>query len=188
MIYRVLYAIQRQKCLRSPARSRIYYWRFWVFAPNLVGYSTFSIDSSREREKPSLPSASSITIPLIHCSASKSMLKLWRWYQNCLVVHPVKTQVVSSGILWGLGDIGAQVVTQRTLRDKSHNRKVIWSSLFLFFCPCPFCIAISAWCYDYFRFSNLLTCGYCEFFFFLVFLIFIACSWVYNTGFVRILS
>ncbi|KAG6518189.1 protein Mpv17-like [Zingiber officinale] len=51
------------------------------------------------------------------------MLKLWRWYQNCLAVHPVKTQVVSSGILWGLGDIGAQVVTQRTLRDKSHNNK-----------------------------------------------------------------
>ncbi|XP_029119120.1 uncharacterized protein [Elaeis guineensis] len=39
------------------------------------------------------------------------MLKLWRWYQNCLAVHPVKTQVISSGILWGLGDIGAQAVT-----------------------------------------------------------------------------
>ncbi|XP_008795056.1 protein Mpv17 [Phoenix dactylifera] len=44
------------------------------------------------------------------------MLKLWRWYQNCLAVHPVKTQVISSGILWGLGDVGAQAVTHRTQR------------------------------------------------------------------------
>ncbi|KAJ8491648.1 hypothetical protein OPV22_013369 [Ensete ventricosum] len=51
------------------------------------------------------------------------MLKLWRWYQNCLAVHPVKTQVVSSGFLWGLGDIGAQAVTQRTLRHQSQDKK-----------------------------------------------------------------
>ncbi|CAL9777224.1 unnamed protein product [Musa acuminata subsp. burmannicoides] len=51
------------------------------------------------------------------------MLKLWRWYQKCLAVHPVKTQIVSSGFLWGLGDIGAQAVTQRTLRHQSHDKK-----------------------------------------------------------------
>nr|XP_009413818.1 PREDICTED: protein Mpv17 [Musa acuminata subsp. malaccensis] len=51
------------------------------------------------------------------------MLKLWRWYQKCLAVHPVKTQIVSSGFLWGLGDIGAQAVTQRTLRHQSQDRK-----------------------------------------------------------------
>ncbi|KAG1335089.1 protein Mpv17 [Cocos nucifera] len=45
------------------------------------------------------------------------MLKLWRWYQNCLSVHPVKTQVISSGILWGLGDIGAQAVTHSIKRN-----------------------------------------------------------------------
>ncbi|KAL6627143.1 hypothetical protein ACP70R_030869 [Stipagrostis hirtigluma subsp. patula] len=39
------------------------------------------------------------------------MRRLWRWYQQCLASHPVRTQVVSSGILWGLGDIGAQAVT-----------------------------------------------------------------------------
>ncbi|CAD5164891.1 unnamed protein product, partial [Musa acuminata subsp. malaccensis] len=57
-----------------------------------------------------------------------SMLKLWRWYQKCLAVHPVKTQIVSSGFLWGLGDIGAQAVTQRTLRHQSQDRKFehIW--------------------------------------------------------------
>ncbi|CAL9108697.1 unnamed protein product [Musa acuminata var. zebrina] len=51
------------------------------------------------------------------------MLKLWRWYQKCLAVHPVKTQIVSSGFLWGLGDIGAQAVTQRTLRHQSQDKK-----------------------------------------------------------------
>jgi hypothetical protein len=39
------------------------------------------------------------------------MRRLWRWYQQCLASHPVRTQVVSSGILWGLGDVGAQAVT-----------------------------------------------------------------------------
>ncbi|XP_019707234.1 protein SYM1 isoform X11 [Elaeis guineensis] len=48
------------------------------------------------------------------------MLKLWRWYRNCLAVHPVKTQMISSGFLWGLGDIGAQTVTHSTLR-KQHQ-------------------------------------------------------------------
>ncbi|URE27811.1 Mpv17 / PMP22 family [Musa troglodytarum] len=51
------------------------------------------------------------------------MLKLWRWYQNCLAVHPVRTQMVSSAFLWGLGDIGAQVVTQRTLWHQSQDKK-----------------------------------------------------------------
>ncbi|KAK8940027.1 hypothetical protein KSP40_PGU015788 [Platanthera guangdongensis] len=49
------------------------------------------------------------------------MSRLWRWYQKCLKVHPVKTQVISSGILWGLGDIGAQAVTHSTLKDKHRN-------------------------------------------------------------------
>lgn len=39
------------------------------------------------------------------------MLKLWKWYQNCLSVHPLKTQIVSSGVLWGVGDIAAQYIT-----------------------------------------------------------------------------
>lgn len=47
------------------------------------------------------------------------MLKLWKWYQNCLAVHPVKTQVISSGLIWGFGDIAAQAVTQCTA--KSHH-------------------------------------------------------------------
>ncbi|KZV28012.1 hypothetical protein F511_35240 [Dorcoceras hygrometricum] len=44
------------------------------------------------------------------------MLRLWRWYQNCLATHPVKTQVISSGLIWGVGDIAAQTVTQSTSR------------------------------------------------------------------------
>ncbi|KAJ8749805.1 hypothetical protein K2173_013208 [Erythroxylum novogranatense] len=42
------------------------------------------------------------------------MIKLWKWYQQCLFSHPVKTQVISSGILWGCGDIGAQYITHST--------------------------------------------------------------------------
>ncbi|KNA15315.1 hypothetical protein SOVF_099240 [Spinacia oleracea] len=42
------------------------------------------------------------------------MLKLWRWYQNCLSVHPLKTQIASSGVLWGIGDIAAQYITHST--------------------------------------------------------------------------
>ncbi|KAM7260008.1 hypothetical protein ACFE04_015749 [Oxalis oulophora] len=46
------------------------------------------------------------------------MLKLWRWYQNCLVVHPVKTQIISSGVIWGFGDIAAQSITHLTSKNK----------------------------------------------------------------------
>ncbi|XP_015571717.1 protein Mpv17 [Ricinus communis] len=42
------------------------------------------------------------------------MLKLWKWYQQCLSTHPVKTQIVSSGFLWSIGDIGAQYITHST--------------------------------------------------------------------------
>lgn len=40
------------------------------------------------------------------------MLRLWNWYQNCLSAHPVKTQVISSGLLWGFGDIVAQSISK----------------------------------------------------------------------------
>jgi hypothetical protein len=55
------------------------------------------------------------------------MRRLWRWYQQCLATHPVRTQVVSSGILWGLGDIGAQAVTHYSApgrpRHHQHHAK-----------------------------------------------------------------
>lgn len=47
------------------------------------------------------------------------MLKLWRWYQKCLAVHPVKTQVISSGFIWGAGDVAAQCVTHYTAQRRS---------------------------------------------------------------------
>lgn len=51
------------------------------------------------------------------------MSKLWKWYQQCLALHPVKTQIISSGILWGLGDIGAQKITHSiTLNKQQFNR------------------------------------------------------------------
>lgn len=48
------------------------------------------------------------------------LLRAWKWYQNCLAVHPVKTQVISSGVIWGLGDISAQAVTHYTAKTH-HN-------------------------------------------------------------------
>ncbi|KAF6147285.1 hypothetical protein GIB67_009768 [Kingdonia uniflora] len=39
-----------------------------------------------------------------------------------LEVHPVKTQVISSGILWGTGDIAAQTITRSTM--KKHHKKL----------------------------------------------------------------
>ncbi|KAK3163229.1 hypothetical protein QOZ80_1AG0000940 [Eleusine coracana subsp. coracana] len=63
------------------------------------------------------------------------MRRLWRWYQQCLATHPVRTQVVSSGVLWALGDIGAQSVTHYSVRpdrrannpeDKDKELKIDW--------------------------------------------------------------
>lgn len=47
-----------------------------------------------------------------------TMLKVWKWYQNCLAVHPVKTQIISSGLIWGCGDIAAQTVTHCTAQKR----------------------------------------------------------------------
>ncbi|XP_078175297.1 peroxisomal membrane 22 kDa (Mpv17/PMP22) family protein [Carex rostrata] len=59
--------------------------------------------------------------------------RVWRWYQSCLEVHPVKTQMASSAVLWGLGDMGAQAVTHRThirkqtlASDEEKDFKVNW--------------------------------------------------------------
>ncbi|XP_047338642.1 protein Mpv17-like [Impatiens glandulifera] len=49
------------------------------------------------------------------------MLKLWKCYQNCLQVHPVKTQIVSSGVIWGFGDIAAQAITHTTVTRKKNE-------------------------------------------------------------------
>uniref|UniRef100_A0A7N0TAX7 Uncharacterized protein n=1 Tax=Kalanchoe fedtschenkoi TaxID=63787 RepID=A0A7N0TAX7_KALFE len=46
------------------------------------------------------------------------LLRLWRAYQKCLAVHPVKTQVLSSGLIWGLGDVLAQTITRTTTSDR----------------------------------------------------------------------
>ncbi|KAL4333149.1 hypothetical protein GQ457_07G040390 [Hibiscus cannabinus] len=46
------------------------------------------------------------------------MLKIWRWYERCLSLHPVKTQVISSGVLWAIGDVGAQYITYSTAKKR----------------------------------------------------------------------
>ncbi|KAI3884623.1 hypothetical protein MKW92_053870, partial [Papaver armeniacum] len=52
-------------------------------------------------------------------SESKKVIELCgslELYQNCLTIHLVKTQIISSGILWGIGDIAAQRIT--------HSRRI----------------------------------------------------------------
>ncbi|KAI9106368.1 hypothetical protein K1719_021896 [Acacia pycnantha] len=51
------------------------------------------------------------------------MLKLWKWYQNCLAVHPVKTQMMSSGFIWGIGDIAAQAITHSAVKNHTPNEE-----------------------------------------------------------------
>lgn len=60
------------------------------------------------------------------------MLKFWKWYQNCLAVHPVKTQMISSGLIWGVGDIAAQTITfstanrRRKVSERDKELKINW--------------------------------------------------------------
>ncbi|XVF34843.1 hypothetical protein REPUB_Repub18cG0093200 [Reevesia pubescens] len=60
------------------------------------------------------------------------MLRIWKWYQNCLSLHPVKTQVISSGFLWGIGDVAAQYITHSTAKkrlqykDAEQEFKINW--------------------------------------------------------------
>ncbi|KAL5070740.1 hypothetical protein RYX36_021627 [Vicia faba] len=44
---------------------------------------------------------------------------MWRWYQKCLVVHPVKTHVSSARFIWGAGDVAAQCVTHYTVLKRT---------------------------------------------------------------------
>lgn len=50
------------------------------------------------------------------------MLKLWKCYQNCMAVLPVKTQMISSGLLWGPGDAAAQSITHFTAQNHLENQ------------------------------------------------------------------
>ncbi|XP_071704938.1 protein sym-1-like [Rutidosis leptorrhynchoides] len=48
------------------------------------------------------------------------MLKIWKWYKTCLATHPVKTHAISSGFIWGLGDLAAQAVTRAAASRKKY--------------------------------------------------------------------
>lgn len=110
--------------IKTSARPiRVIFYRFWLFP------SSFHRFNKRNPGSPHFHS------PPPSSFRAFSMLKLWRWYQKCLAVHPVKTQIVSSGFLWGLGDIGAQAVTQRTLRHQSQDKKVTRFPQSFFFSP-----------------------------------------------------
>ncbi|MBA0810330.1 hypothetical protein Gohar_002334 [Gossypium harknessii] len=51
------------------------------------------------------------------------MLRIWKWYQSCLSLHPVKTQIISSGFLWGIGDVAAQYITHSTAKKRLQYHK-----------------------------------------------------------------
>ncbi|KAF5823870.1 hypothetical protein HanXRQr2_Chr01g0042981 [Helianthus annuus] len=79
------------------------------------------------------------------------MFKLWRWYQNCLSVHPVKTQVISSGLIWGFGDIAAQTVTHASSVKRNPNLASVWAawSLLLGLSSC-LTAGLPSWAYSRF--------------------------------------
>lgn len=53
------------------------------------------------------------------------ILKAWNWYQNSLSVHPVRTQVATSGVLWAVGDITAQYITHTAAAKKQLSLTVV---------------------------------------------------------------
>lgn len=40
---------------------------------------------------------------------SVSLKSTWDWYQKSLSEQPLRTQMVTSGVLWSLGDMIAQI-------------------------------------------------------------------------------
>ncbi|CAI0441299.1 unnamed protein product [Linum tenue] len=59
------------------------------------------------------------------------MFNVWTWFQYCLAVHPLKTEVISSGLIWGAGDIAAQAINNYT-PEKINWKRVATTSLFGF--------------------------------------------------------
>lgn len=51
------------------------------------------------------------------------ILKAWNWYQNSLSVHPVRTQVATSGVLWAVGDVTAQYITHSAAAAAASSKK-----------------------------------------------------------------
>ena len=101
----------------------------------------------RATVKTTLSRVSSLSILLL-LLLLLDMLRLWKWYQNCLAVHPVKTQVISSGLIWGAGDIAAQAVTHYTAKKRVTFDAVFYCVVsfkdFVFgqmgVCVCVFCL------------------------------------------------
>ncbi|GFR47713.1 hypothetical protein Agub_g9467 [Astrephomene gubernaculifera] len=58
------------------------------------------------------------------------MNRLWGAYERQLSRHPVATQMATSCVLWGAGDILAQRVVERRRWDKIDNRRVAATAAF----------------------------------------------------------
>jgi hypothetical protein len=71
----------------------------------------------------------------------------WAWYQSRLLQQPVRTQMVTSGILWAAGDAMAQSVSRvmekrSPARDNSTTTTVRARSLSVCVCVCV-CVCVS---------------------------------------------
>ncbi|CAN1162031.1 Protein Mpv17 [Linum perenne] len=58
------------------------------------------------------------------------MSTLWKWFQRCMAVHPVKTQMISSGLISGAGDFAAQSITHSDYLMMIDWKRVASTSLF----------------------------------------------------------
>ncbi|KAL2608939.1 hypothetical protein R1flu_027512 [Riccia fluitans] len=47
-----------------------------------------------------------------------SLRGFWNWYQGSLARQPVRTQVITSGVLWAVGDVMAQTVEMKIQQNK----------------------------------------------------------------------
>lgn len=118
-------------------------------------------------------------LSLVYIHTFGKMLKLWKWYQNSLAVHPVKTQVISSAIIWGVGDIAAQTITYSTAKNKhqiqvnNHKEYPIVLSHF-----CIFLIKKKRKKNDFAIFFTVLANGFLSFCFYFILLPFFLCLYV----------
>ncbi|KAL3677100.1 hypothetical protein R1sor_027048 [Riccia sorocarpa] len=50
-----------------------------------------------------------------------SLRGFWNWYQGSLAKRPVRTQVITSGVLWAVGDVIAQTVEMK-IQQNEHRK------------------------------------------------------------------
>lgn len=106
------------------------------------------------------------------------MLRAWKWYQSSLAMHPVKTQMVSSALIWGFGDIAAQTITHSML--KRHRQIQVYLYMYMYIDLCVdierhvYCSAFLACCDGQMGFVSVLFLSLIFFFFFVLLFFFVS--------------